>query len=93
MTDERYEQLSSPMPSFDVRSLANDPDYVKCPRCWHYTHEGLRNYNNLCDRCCSNIVEGWPDHPDIPHILESRKKQLEYFSAEAVAARRTHEPV
>ena len=65
--------------SFVVRSLANDPDYIKCPRCRHYTHEGLYNYDNLCDRCCSNMVEGWPDHPDIPHILESRKKQLEYF--------------
>ena len=91
MTDERYEELSCPQPTFVVRSLANDPDYIKCPRCWHYTHEGLHNYDNLCDRCCSNMVEGWPDHPAIPHILESRKKQLEYFSAEAVQARRKHD--
>ena len=86
MTDEKNKGLN-----FVVRSLANDPDYIKCPRCRHYTHEGLHNYDNLCDRCCSNIVEGWPDHPDTAHILESRKKQLEYFSAAAVAARKQGE--
>lgn len=88
MTDERYEQLTSPLPTIGVRSLANDPDYSKCPRCWHYTHEGLHNYENLCDRCCHALVDGWPDHESVTHILESRKKQMTHFSAEAVEARR-----
>ena len=73
MTDEQYEELTSPQPTFLVRSLRDDPNYVRCPRCWHYTHEGLSNYENLCDRCCRVLIDAWPDHPSVPHI----KKQWE----------------
>lgn len=85
MTDERYEELNSPMPSLDVRSLRDDPNYIKCPRCWHYTHEGFHNPDNLCDRCCTALVDGWPNDPIVPKIMESRIKQLEHWRARGSA--------
>jgi len=72
MTDEQYEQLSSRQPTFAVRSLANDPDYTKCPRCWHYTHEGLHNHDGLCDRCCRVLIDHHPNHESVAHILKRR---------------------
>ena len=59
----------------EVDPLADNPDYVKCPRCWHHTHEGKYNYDNLCDRCCHVLVSDWPDHASVPHILASREEQ------------------
>ena len=73
MTDEQYEQLSSRQPTFAVRSLANDPDYTKCPRCWHYTHEGLHNHDGLCDRCCRVLIDHHPNHESVAHILKRRE--------------------
>lgn len=73
MTDEQYEQLSSPQPTAIVRSLANDPDYTKCPRCWHYTHEGLHNHDGLCDRCCRVLIDHYPNHESVAHILKRRQ--------------------
>jgi hypothetical protein len=73
MTDEQYEQLSSLQPTVVVRSLANDPDYTKCPRCWHYTHEGLHNHDGLCDRCCRVLIDHYPNHESVAHILERRQ--------------------
>lgn len=73
MTDEQYEQLSSPQPTVVVRSLANDPDYTKCPRCWHYTHEGLHNHDSLCDRCCRVLIDHYPNHESVARILERRQ--------------------
>jgi hypothetical protein len=62
------EEVLSPHAKFNIqfcrvmaKSLANNPDYVKCPRCWHYTHEGKHNYDNLCDRCCTTIIN---EHPE-----------------------------
>ena len=77
MTDERLNELMSPQPTVVVRSLANDPNYVKCPRCWHYTHEGLHNYDNLCDRCCNVLVNHWPNHESVPRILAARAQDKE----------------
>ena len=74
MTDERLNELMSPQPSVVVRSLANDSNYIKCPRCWHYTHEGLSNFDNLCDRCCNVLISAWPDHESVPHIKRRRKE-------------------
>jgi len=62
-----------------VGSLANVEGYVKCPRCWHYTHEGMHNPENICDRCCNALIEGWPDNSIVPEIIDSRKKQQEYW--------------
>lgn len=73
MTDEQYAALMSPMPTVVVKALQNDPNYVKCPRCWHYTHEGLHNHDNLCDRCCHVLLNAWPDHPSVPHIKARRQ--------------------
>jgi len=70
MTDTQYEALSCPQPTALVQSLMSDPDYTKCPRCWHYTHEGLHNHDGLCDRCCNVLVAAWPDHESVPHIKE-----------------------
>ena len=70
MTDTQYEALSCPQPTALVQSLMSDPDYTKCPRCWHYTHEGLHNHDGLCDRCCRVLVDAWPDHESVPYIKE-----------------------
>lgn len=58
-----------------IRSVADDPNYAKCPRCWHYTHSGISNYNSLCDRCCRVLLDHWPDHESVPHIKENWDKQ------------------
>lgn len=72
MTDAQYEALLCPQPTCVVLSLVNNPDYTKCPRCWHYTHEGLHNHDGLCDRCCRVLLDHWPDHESVPHIKQRR---------------------
>ena len=62
-----------------VSSFANDPNYVKCPRCWQYTHSGLFNFDNLCDKCCDAMIEGWPDHELTQEILNNRRQQLAFW--------------
>ena len=76
--DAECEALMSPLPSVVVRSLRDDPDWVKCPRCWHY-HTIKDNYDHLCDRCCLALIEGWPDHPSTPHIVALRAAQQSQF--------------
>lgn len=60
----------------EVRNLAlqiegykqQDPEtYAECPRC-HSHHSIHGNYDNLCDRCQSVLVEHFPNHPSVPHI-------------------------
>lgn len=81
MTDDRLNELMSPQPSIEVRSLANNPDYVKCPRCWHYTHEGLENHDNLCDRCCLVLMENFPNFSETPAIIKNWESQKQkYFT-------------
>jgi hypothetical protein len=58
-----------------VRSLSKDPNYPKCPRCWHYTHDGITNYDSLCDRCCRILLDRYPDHDSVPHIKQNWKTQ------------------
>jgi len=72
MTDAQYEALLCPQPTCVVLSLVNNPDYIKCPRCWHYTHEGRHNHDGLCDRCCRVLLDHWPDHESVPHIKQRR---------------------
>ena len=69
------ERAETGIDAIGVRSLANNPNYVKCPRCWHYTHEGISNYDSLCDRCCRGLLNHWPDHESVPHIRENWQKQ------------------
>ena len=76
--DAEHEALMCPQPSCVVKSLALDPRYSKCPRCWHY-HAVQGQFDNLCDRCCNVLVTAWPDHESVPHILKSRKDQLREF--------------
>mgnify|MGYP000930103236 CR=1 FL=1 len=80
MNDERLNALLCPQPTAIVTSLANDPNFVKCPRCWHY-HSVKLNHDNLCDRCCRVMVENFPDHEQTPFILASLEKQREMFRA------------
>ena len=75
MTNEQYEELFCPQPTVVVRSLANDPNYTKCPRCWHYTHEGTHNHDGLCDRCINVLRE---DYPNDPRTIAALKKRQEY---------------
>lgn len=64
-----------------VTSLANDPNYAKCPRCWHYTHEGIENYDGLCDRCCRVLADNFPDHPAVPHMKAAINAQCKKYCA------------
>jgi hypothetical protein len=34
-----------------IKPLTTDPDYVKCPRCSRYTHEGLDSVDAICNTC------------------------------------------
>ena len=74
MTDEQYEALSCPQITVVVRSLANDPNYIKCPRCWHYTHEGLSNHDGLCDRCINVLRDVYPNDPRTIAALAKREE-------------------
>lgn len=75
MSDEQYEALMCPQPTIVVLSLANNTDYTKCPRCWHYTHEGLHNYDGLCDRCCNVLLDVWPNHKATQEIKLRRSNE------------------
>ena len=79
MDDVTFQNLSSPFGlQVNVTSLVNNPDYVKCPRCWHY-HTVKLNHDDLCDRCCSSILSGWPEHESAPHIKEKLEIQRRMF--------------
>ena len=78
MTDEQFEKLAPHL--VEVSSFANDLNYVKCPRCWHYTHTGLHNHDNLCDRCCLVMIEAWPDHPATPLIKQNLEHQRQTYN-------------
>ena len=43
-------------------------DGVKCPRCWHI-HGATLNHDHLCNRCIRAVVEAFPNHESVPHIL------------------------
>lgn len=57
LADQEHDAMLHPLPTVIVRSLRSDPNYTKCPRCWHYPPV-LLNYDGLCDRCCTDIPEG-----------------------------------
>ncbi len=82
MTDDRMNELMCPQPSVVVRSLANNPDYVKCPRCWHYTHEGLHNHDGLCDRCCNVMIDAYPEHEATAKIKANFEAQIKKWSSQ-----------
>lgn len=67
--------LFSPHPIINVVALRDNPDYIKCPRCWNYTHEGLHNYDGWCDRCCLVMIQYYPDDDRTKSIVENRKLQ------------------
>lgn len=77
--DKDGEALMSPHQTIVARSIAADPNYVKCPRCWHY-HTVLLNYDALCDRCCQVILEGFPDHASVPFIRANQEAQRRHFN-------------
>lgn len=83
--DREYEVLSSPHLSAVVRSLRDDPNYVKCPRCWHY-HTVLLNYEALCDRCCNVLLEAWPDHSITEAVRANWARCRAHFSRPVKAA-------
>jgi hypothetical protein len=80
MTDEQLLELMHPQPSVVVRSLKDDPSYVKCPRCWHY-HSVRINYDSLCDCCQLVILREHPDHESAPHIKSNIEQQRIKWSA------------
>lgn len=65
----------------EVHSLRDDPNYVKCERCWNY-HTCKMNFMQCCDRCCSALLE-LDDSIVAPHfkeeIRESYRKQAEFY--------------
>jgi hypothetical protein len=71
--------LLSPMPTIVARSLRDDQNYAKCPRCWHM-HTVLINHDKLCDRCCNVLIQVWPDHVSVPFILACCETQRKQFS-------------
>lgn len=75
------EESLSPCSKFDVRvtALRDDPNYVKCPRCWIY-HSIKDNYDCLCDRCCRVLVDAFPNHESVPHIKASYEAQRMRYS-------------
>jgi hypothetical protein len=66
--------------SLGIISLVGNCNYSKCPRCRKYTQEGLNNYNNLCDRCCSTLIQDFPKHETTVNIISKTKQQPEYWN-------------
>jgi hypothetical protein len=85
--DREYEAMASPLPRVIVTSLRDDPNYVKCPRCWHY-HTVKENHDCLCDRCSKVMVENWPDHPATPAIVANLEAQRAKYT---VSTKETHD--
>ncbi|MDE3021947.1 MAG: hypothetical protein KGI54_08815 [Pseudomonadota bacterium] len=77
--DKDFEALMSPHLTIEARSLMDDDNYTKCPRCWHY-HTIKINYDGLCDACCKNILEGWPNHESAPFIMANLDNQRKLFT-------------
>lgn len=88
--DEAYRRLAKPSEFAIKHGLEHLKVTVrlapgeKCPRCWHY-HTVRENRDNLCDRCCLAIIEGWPDHESVPHIKAARARQRAKYEAEWLA--------
>lgn len=61
-----------------IRSLKDDPEARKCPRCWKY-HFVKFNFDGLCDLCQSILLNDFPDHESIPHIKEALHNQRMRF--------------
>jgi hypothetical protein len=40
---------------------------TRCPRCKRY-HDIIDNYDNLCDRCVTALINDFPNHESVPHI-------------------------
>lgn len=61
----------------EAKSIRDDPEYVLCPRCRQYygIWSTPPNYDNLCDRCCSVLVQAFPDHPSVPLIVSTLRGQ------------------
>lgn len=72
-----------------VISLPKDGHSVKCPRCLHW-HGVTENFGHtpediaadpelarekLCDDCQALILEHFPNHPSVPHILAAQEAQ------------------
>ena len=75
MTDEQLTKLAPHLNSVRIEILSVDPNYVKCPRCWHFTHEGLHNHDGLCDRCVRVMIDHHKDHPEYEKIKDTFEKQ------------------
>jgi hypothetical protein len=59
--------------------LVTKADGHKCPRCWHI-HTVNDNHDDLCDRCCHAIMNGWPGHESVPHIVAAMNAQRLKYS-------------
>lgn len=72
----------------------DDGRNVKCPRCWHW-HGVVENFGHLpqeielnpklakeklCDKCQQIIVNDFPNHPSVPHIMSAMEAQLAKYS-------------
>lgn len=61
-----------------IKSLKDNKEYVKCPRCWVW-HGVKENYDYLCDRCWPILIKNYPTHWSIPHIKKSIKTQRKKY--------------
>jgi hypothetical protein len=69
---------------FRISSLKDNPDYKKCPRCWNYTHEGLHNFDGLCNRCCLVLLHDFPNHEVTQLLKKHNEKPVDPTTAGAV---------
>jgi len=57
----------------DEARAQDSETYSKCPRCFcHHSIHG--NFDNLCDGCQRTILEHFPNHPSVKHIIEALNK-------------------
>jgi hypothetical protein len=66
--------------------------HPKCPRCYRYLIENNYNFDNLCDRCCSVILNYFPNHASVPYIKAKLAEQKSWTAAQWRARNREIDP-
>lgn len=82
ITLEEHNSLSNLLQNqkIQILLLIESPHYSKCPRCRHYTKDGMNNFDNLCDRCVNVLIDNFPEHESVNHIKNKTPQQPEYWS-------------
>ena len=73
MSKDNMQELRRAVAQCETQRLDDGETYLRCPRCYgHHSVHG--NFDNLCDRCQQIILEHYPNHESVPHIIQALRK-------------------